>query len=115
MNIIELLFGKKQKVEKLSDYPMKSAKHFGKTFNEWRTMKGFSHEKGSVPEGDLYDYCSECGWPNKSEWQTEFSLSGTYLDNYQYSLWLKFIGVMDPDRKPEDSIKVAAYINNLKK
>lgn len=111
----EFLFGKKKEKSNpiLTDYPLKNAEHSGKTFNDWRTMNGFSHEKGSVPEADLFDYCRHCGWPDKHTWQKIFNLSGSRLDNYHYTLWLKFIGVIDPDRKPEDSVQVATYINKL--
>lgn len=113
MTLREILFGKKKTLE---SYPVKSAKHFGMTFNDWRKLKGFKLEKGSVPSGDLFDYCRDCGWPDKYEWQTINALpdSGPYLDSYQYNLWLNFIGVVNPDRSPEESKKVIEYIKGLK-
>lgn len=101
--------------QSLDGYPIKSAPHYGMTFNDWRKLKGYKLEKRSVPEGDLYDYCRDCGWPDKSDWQKVNHLpNSVYLDNYQYMLWLRFIGVTDEDRHPDGAKAVADYILKLK-
>jgi len=83
------------------------------TFNDWRRANGYKLEKMSVPQSDLNEYCFNCGWPTKKNWITIFGLSGFSLDEEQYTLWLKFIGVLDEDRPPLDSAQVAEYALNL--
>lgn len=117
MNWKELLFGKKKPpvITDIAHYPIKSAPNYGNTFNEWRTRNGYNLKKGSVPDSSLSSYCSDCGWPSKSDWQNINNLPSGYLDTYQYSIWLKFIGVIDGDRHPNEASKFGEYIKSLKK
>ncbi|MCZ8021177.1 MAG: hypothetical protein O9302_00165 [Cyclobacteriaceae bacterium] len=116
MKWMEILFGikKQQKPKTLYAYPLKEAIDFGMTFNDWRKKNGFKIEDKSVPEDKLYNYCKDCGWPDKWDWSSLFGKPNLYLDTLEYSLWLKFIGVLDPDRSQQDCKKVAEYIYKLK-
>ena len=112
MNWKQLLFGKgKPKPSTIEDYPKTDAEHFGMTFNDWRRANGYKLVDRSVPEIELIDYCTDCGWPTKRAWMEIMGLEGVYLDQLQYPMWLKFIGVLDPDRKPDEATK---YINHIK-
>jgi hypothetical protein len=84
---------KKRKVT-LADYPKKDALHFGKTFDEWRKMNGYSLKRGSVPDINLIEYCVDCGWPTKNTWAEIHGLESDYLDGLEYHKWLKFIRVI---------------------